>query len=146
MRHAPIWHWSLLIWMLTPWNFAESEEPQYELVLRGGKIIDGTGNPWFAGDIAVADQLLADLARENTAALDLVLEEQEARQALAGDWLAAAETLFQRTRARSGNRQDESVSERLFGYLLRLDTATLTEASRKARDPDWRQWLQMQLA
>ena len=101
---------------------------------------------WFAGDIAVADQLLADLARDNTAALDLVLEEQEARQALAGDWLAAAETLFQRTRARSGNRQDESVSERLFGYLLRLDTATLTEASRKARDPDWRQWLQMQLA
>ena len=100
---------------------------------------------WFAGDIAVADQLLADLARDNTAALDLVLEEQEARQALAGDWLAAAETLFQRTRARSGNRQDESVSERLFGYLLRLDTATLTEASRKARDPDWRQWLQMQL-
>ena len=44
---------------------------------------------WFA-DIAVADQLLADLARDNTAALDLVLEEQEARQALAGDWLAAA--------------------------------------------------------
>ena len=28
---------------------------------------------WFAGDIAVADQLLADLARDNTAALDLVL-------------------------------------------------------------------------
>ena len=55
---------------------------------------------WFAGDIAVADQLLADLARDNTAALDLVLEEQEARQALAGDWLAAAESLFHRTLAR----------------------------------------------
>ena len=100
---------------------------------------------WFAGDIAVADQLLANLARDNTAALDLVLEEQEGRQALAGDWLAAAETLFQRTHARSGNRQDKAISERLFGYLLRLDTATLTEASRKARDPNWRQWLQMQL-
>ena len=100
---------------------------------------------WFAGDISVADQLLANLARDNTAALDLVLEEQEARQALAGDWLAAAETLFQRTHAHSGNRQDKAISERLFGYLLRLDTATLTEASRKARDPNWRQWLQMQL-
>ena len=47
--------------------------------------------------------------------------------------------------ARSGKRQDEVISERLFGYLLRLDTATLTEASRRAGDPNWRQWLQMQL-
>ncbi len=100
---------------------------------------------WFAGDIAVADQLLANLARDNTAALGLVLEEREARQALGGDWLAAAETLFQRTQTRLGNLQDEAVSERLFGYLLRLDTATLAEASRKARDPNWRKWLQMQL-
>lgn len=100
---------------------------------------------WFAGDIALANQLLTNLVRDNTAALDLVLQEREARQALAGDWLAAAETLFQRTHARSGKRQDEVISERLFGYLLRLDTATLTEASRRARDPDWRQWLQMQL-
>ena len=28
---------------------------------------------WFAGDIALADQLLTNLARDNTAALDLVL-------------------------------------------------------------------------
>ena len=100
---------------------------------------------WFAGDIALANQLLTNLVRDNTAALDLVLQEREARQALAGDWLAAAETLFQRTHARSGKGQDEVISERLFGYLLRLDTATLTEASRRARDPNWRQWLQMQL-
>ena len=100
---------------------------------------------WFAGDTALADQLLANLVRDNSAALDLVLQEREARQALAGDWLAAAETLFQRTHARSGSRQDEAVSERLFGYLLRLDTATLTGARRGARDPNWRQWLQMQL-
>jgi outer membrane PBP1 activator LpoA protein len=74
-----------------------------------------------------------------------VLQEREERQALAGDWLAAAETLFQRSHTRSGSRQDEAVSDRLFGYLLRLDTATLAEASRGARDPDWRQWLEMQV-
>ena len=100
---------------------------------------------WFAGDTDLADQLLANLARDNTAALDLVLQEREARQALAGNWLAAAETLFQRAHARAGNGQDEAVSDRLFGYLLRLDTATLAEASRGARDPNWRQWLQMQV-
>jgi len=100
---------------------------------------------WFSGNTTLADQLLTKLARDNTAALDLVLQEREARQALAGDWLAAAETLFQRSHAHSGSRQDEAVSDRLFGYLLRLDTATLAEARRGARNPNWRQWLEMQV-
>ena len=100
---------------------------------------------WFSGNTTLADQLLTKLAQDNTAALDLVLQEREARRALAGDWLAAAETLFQRSHAHSGSRQDEAVSDRLFGYLLRLDTATLAEARRGARDPNWRQWLEMQV-
>ena len=100
---------------------------------------------WFSGNTTLADQLLTKLARDNTAALDLVLQEREARRALEGDWLAAAETLFQRSHAHSGSRQDEAVSDRLFGYLLRLDTATLAEARRGARDPNWRQWLEMQV-
>ena len=64
-----------------------------------------------------------------------MLQEREARQALAGDWLAAAETLFQRTHARSGKRQDEVISERLFGYLLRLDTATLPKPAAEPATP-----------
>ena len=100
---------------------------------------------WLAGNTTLADQLLTNLARENTAALDLVLQEREARQALAGDWLAAAKTLFQRSNARPGSPQDEAVSDRLFGYLLRLNTATLAEARRGARDPNWRHWLEMQI-
>ena len=100
---------------------------------------------WFSGNTTLADQLLTKLAQDNTAALDLVLQEREARWVLAGDWLAAAETLFQRSHAHSESRQDEAVSDRLFGYLLRLDTATLAEARRGARDPNWRQWLEMQV-
>ena len=100
---------------------------------------------WFSGNTTLADQILTKLAQDNTAALDLVLQEREARWALAGDWLAAAETLFQRSHAHSGSRQDEAVSDRLFGYLLRLDTATLAEARRGVRDPNWRQWLEMQV-
>ena len=100
---------------------------------------------WFSGNTALSDQLLTNLARDNTAALDLVLQEQEARRALAGDWLAAAKALFQRAHARSDSRQDQTVSDRLFGYLLRLDTATLAEASHAASEPNWRKWLQMQI-
>ncbi len=34
--------------------------PPYDLVLRNGKIVDGTGNPWFYGDVAIqGDRLVA---------------------------------------------------------------------------------------
>src|SRR5205814_3511722 len=32
---------------------------QYDVTIRGGKIVDGTGNPWFYGDIAVKGDRIA---------------------------------------------------------------------------------------
>ena len=32
----------------------------YDIVLRGGRIVDGTGNPWFYGDLAIrGDRIVA---------------------------------------------------------------------------------------
>ncbi len=31
----------------------------FDLIVRGGKILDGTGNPWFLGDIAIKDGRIA---------------------------------------------------------------------------------------
>src|SRR5207237_7215352 len=28
-------------------------EPQYDLAIRNGIIVDGSGNPWFRGDVAI---------------------------------------------------------------------------------------------
>src|ERR1043166_240620 len=36
-----------------------ADEPRYDLVLRGGKIVDGTGNPWRHGDLAISGKKIA---------------------------------------------------------------------------------------
>jgi N-acyl-D-aspartate/D-glutamate deacylase len=37
-----------------------AEETPYDLVIRNGKIVDGTGNPWFLGDVAIrGDRIVA---------------------------------------------------------------------------------------
>ena len=40
-----------------------AQTPAYDLVIRNGRIVDGTGSPWYLGDIAVRnDTIVADRA------------------------------------------------------------------------------------
>ena len=40
-----------------------SAEPEYDLVITNARIVDGTGNPWFRGDIAIKDGRIAKIGR-----------------------------------------------------------------------------------
>ena len=52
--------------LLASWPWVRSHSARqalaepYDLVIRGGKIVDGTGNPWFHGDVAIrGDRIVA---------------------------------------------------------------------------------------
>lgn len=42
---------------------AAKAEPSYDLVIRDGKVVDGTGNPWFYADVAVNGDRIAAVGR-----------------------------------------------------------------------------------
>ena len=51
----------LLASVLTPRLGAQTEE--YDVVIMNGKIVDGTGNPWFYGDVAIRGDRIVKVGR-----------------------------------------------------------------------------------
>lgn len=38
-------------------------EPRYDVVIRGGRLLDGAGNPWSSGDVAIKDGRIVAIGR-----------------------------------------------------------------------------------
>jgi N-acyl-D-amino-acid deacylase len=51
--------WLCLAALLAAPAFAATAEAPYDLVIRNGHVIDGTGSPWYAGDLAIRDGRIA---------------------------------------------------------------------------------------
>jgi N-acyl-D-aspartate/D-glutamate deacylase len=66
-RVGPVWAWIFLL----ATSAIAADEP-FDLVVRGGRIVDGTGNPWFSGDLAIRGDRIARIGR---------VTEEEARAA-----------------------------------------------------------------
>jgi N-acyl-D-aspartate/D-glutamate deacylase len=49
--------------LLTSPALAADQEPVYDLLLRNGRIVDGTGNPWFTGDVAISGDKIVAVGR-----------------------------------------------------------------------------------
>ena len=48
----------------------QASSPEYDLMIRGGRIIDGTGNPWFSGDVAIQEGRIVDVGAIGDASAD----------------------------------------------------------------------------
>lgn len=43
--------------------WAQATSPTYDLIIRNARIVDGTGNPWYRGDVAVRGSQIAAVGR-----------------------------------------------------------------------------------
>ncbi|MBL8207367.1 MAG: amidohydrolase family protein, partial [Blastocatellia bacterium] len=64
---------SLMLTLL--WSTA-SQPPTYDLLIRNGRIVDGTGNPSFVGDVALRDGRIAALGKLTNAAAKRTIDAQ----------------------------------------------------------------------
>jgi len=44
-----------------------AQSPTFDLVIRNGRIVDGTGSPWYAGDLGIRDGRIAAIGRLDSA-------------------------------------------------------------------------------
>jgi dihydroorotase/N-acyl-D-amino-acid deacylase len=51
-----------------------SQAPQYDLVIRHGRIVDGTGSPWYRADVAVRGDTIAHIAPSITSPAARVID------------------------------------------------------------------------
>lgn len=54
--------------------FPAAAQDTFDLVLRGGRVLDGTGNPWFVADVGVRDGRIAAIGRLEGATAKRVLD------------------------------------------------------------------------
>lgn len=54
---------SLALFLLVPFFAAAQYGPQYDILITNGKIIDGTGNSWYYGSVAVKDGKIVAIGR-----------------------------------------------------------------------------------
>ncbi len=51
-----------------------AQQPAYDVLIHNGRIVDGTGNPWFSGDVAVKDGRIAAVGKLPAATAKRVID------------------------------------------------------------------------
>src|SRR5262244_7748 len=53
---------------------AVAQAPTYDIIIRNGHIIDGSGNPWYSGDIAIQGDRIVAIGRLDVARARRVID------------------------------------------------------------------------
>ncbi|MCB9873374.1 MAG: serine hydrolase [Planctomycetaceae bacterium] len=63
------------IWLSLPFsNTALADEPKFDLVLQGGRIVDGTGAPWYVADVGIRGGTIAKIGHIATSDSKTVID------------------------------------------------------------------------
>ncbi len=55
-------------------TLVKSESPEYDIIIQGGRILDGTGNPWFYADIGINGNRITAIGDLSTAQATKVID------------------------------------------------------------------------
>src|SRR6516225_5678244 len=53
---------------------ASAQAPTYDLILRNGRVVDGSGSPWYKGDVAVRGDTIVNIAPSIAASASRVID------------------------------------------------------------------------
>jgi dihydroorotase/N-acyl-D-amino-acid deacylase len=53
----------LILLCISPWLPLAGQSQSFDLIIRNGRIVDGTGSPWYAADLGVRDGRIAAIGR-----------------------------------------------------------------------------------
>ena len=68
-KHATVAGAVLVMSLVSPVHAQDrSQPPRYDLIIKNGRVLDGSGNPWFYADIAVSGDRIASCREPRGAA------------------------------------------------------------------------------
>ncbi len=73
--------WLVAVLLVAAWRLDAQDVLTFDLIIRGGRIVDGTGNPWFSADLGVRGDRIASIGD---------LTEASAPHVIAADGLVVA--------------------------------------------------------
>ncbi|MCI0389310.1 MAG: D-aminoacylase [Acidobacteria bacterium] len=75
MRRAMAIAITIVVFLLLPFQ-SSSQQPVYDLLIKGGRVLDGTGNPWFAADVAIREGKFAAIGNLGNASARRTIDAQ----------------------------------------------------------------------
>ena len=131
LRRRPLLSFALALAALLVWHTTtQSQAPAFDTVIRGGHVVDGTGNPWFSADVGIRGDTIVAVAPHLETAGARMKTTAGNSGTQAGDPVRAAEAMIRLTESASPPRHlvlgafgFEAVTERMRSRLKEIEAS-----------------------